>query len=523
MIKYLPFSAGLIALFAVIAASGLFLGRDASAAGGLSPCGTTSLSVSAAMAPADITTQFGIGLDPTTCRPITNPDIHPNQYNSGLLISFTPPGWGVTKSSDVPIGTKVGTFASKTTLGLLNSPCTAFLTVNFDLYNGTIDPNGPTVAELPPLDNNGIPTKDRLSPMKAPTAGGVPTAATAWPTYLNDVATKAGTDPSGLIARYVGVNSQSSSTTVVVQFLVFQPGATVSNRIKLDPALGYPTVPVLQDPTQPASPTDQIDYVCAPLWTQSVLSGSVNGATFRSNPPDGVYNFVTWTIPLPDANGDGIENRLDPCPYSNKGNWDPRGDKVQPGADSDGDGIPDACDPFPNAPSLAAAANGISEADEDGDGWDNRADNCPLVQNPDQKDSNGDGIGDACQQDPTGPVVGQGPPLCLVTAITVGAGGAPPADPTKLTPCDPNAVIASNQTTGPTATPGPTPTFLPGTTTRPVSGNTGGVGSAPGSGIGTLTPAETSIPAWAAILAAFGALGFCVGFGLMGTRLLRRH
>jgi hypothetical protein len=37
------------------------------------------------------------------------------------------------------------------------------------------------------------------------------------------------------------------------------------------------------------------------------------------------------------------------------------------GPDTDGDGIPDACD------------------------------NCPLVFNPDQRDSNRNGIGDACE------------------------------------------------------------------------------------------------------------------------------
>jgi len=34
--------------------------------------------------------------------------------------------------------------------------------------------------------------------------------------------------------------------------------------------------------------------------------------------------------------------------------------------------------------------------DSDGDGISNPLDNCPSVANPDQKDSNGDGIGDAC-------------------------------------------------------------------------------------------------------------------------------
>jgi hypothetical protein len=37
-------------------------------------------------------------------------------------------------------------------------------------------------------------------------------------------------------------------------------------------------------------------------------------------------------------------------------------------------------------------------ADLDGDGVDNDADNCGIIKNPDQADSDGDGVGDACER-----------------------------------------------------------------------------------------------------------------------------
>jgi hypothetical protein len=35
--------------------------------------------------------------------------------------------------------------------------------------------------------------------------------------------------------------------------------------------------------------------------------------------------------------------------------------------------------------------------DFDGDGIDDEVDNCLIIKNADQKDSNGDGVGDACE------------------------------------------------------------------------------------------------------------------------------
>src|SRR5262249_40961615 len=120
--------------------------------------------------------------------------------------------------------------------------------------------------------------------------------------------------------------------------------------------------------------------------------------------------LTLYAVFMPDTDGDGAANFLDNCPTVIN----------PPQVDGDGDGLGDVCD---NCPTVANPTQSNIDGDIEGDAChpctsdplndrDNDGycagagylspksgdnDNCPYVPNPSQADTNGNGIGDACE------------------------------------------------------------------------------------------------------------------------------
>ncbi len=112
-----------------------------------------------------------------------------------------------------------------------------------------------------------------------------------------------------------------------------------------------------------------------------MISFTINGLpAVASGPDDPIWTSHgdRWGVDLgvPDSDRDGVFDSGDNCPLV------PNPDQT----DSDGDGVGNACEP-----------------DDDNDGVLDADDNCPFTHNPDQADRDGDGIGDACT--PVGGVI----------------------------------------------------------------------------------------------------------------------
>jgi hypothetical protein len=314
--------------------------------------------------------------------------------NFSAIVGFIPGDWAIGADDGIPVGAQVGEVEAEITLGLINSHCSFAIPAFLELQNASLDQS--ETVSFKDEDGNGSPdfTDDADE-------NGIFDGIDHWPEFIFRVLTETESDP---IRRAAGVITLAG-TAIFLQLVTFPPGTVIDERFPSDPSWGYPTVALLQDAGDPQMEPmpGVISDFCTPLTTTTTLFGTsrdnsltrgVNEAGYPLlvNPPNGVYTFTIASSNQRDADRDNYENSLDTCPLTlNVGN--PR---VYKSGDSDADGLDAACDPNPGS----AGTN----QDEDGDGYLNRGDNCPLYPNGEegtnQADRDFDQIGDECDPDP---------------------------------------------------------------------------------------------------------------------------
>lgn len=135
-------------------------------------------------------------------------------------------------------------------------------------------------------------------------------------------------------------------------------------------------------------------------YSLGTIQGSTRGvdlANFNHLPPGALFRFVR----LGDAPGSATSG----APYGGPDIDAVAAISTQPAQDSDSDGLADDLDNCPmvvNVSQLDSDGDGVGDAcdpDLDGDGVNNDVDNCPSVANPNQADNDMDDLGDACDSD----------------------------------------------------------------------------------------------------------------------------
>ncbi|MEX0801414.1 MAG: hypothetical protein WD379_09380 [Dehalococcoidia bacterium] len=489
-------------------------------------------------------------VDFTASCALAQPAADLDSSNFGATVAFTPKEFVVPagEGGGVDIGAFVIHLSSQATLGVLNGPCQPTgLTPAFNMLNATTNVDG---AQVQYLDDDDPGILGEI--FEDDDSNGLPNGVEMFPDFVFRIFQ--GAKP---YARYYG-QTTVVGVDVALNFVVFEPGAAINTSLgsfQTDPAMGYPSVTILQnvgDPEAQALEGNAITDFCSPLKAVTETFGTTEnnpttneggGATFRTNPPaDTTVNFVQFATSQRDADDDGFENGFDTCPFDPNVENARLGGLEGDGESTEPDGIDSACDPDPTGtcgPGLTGNAS-----DCDADQFPNRGDNCPLIaQDGNLDDGDNDGIGDACDPNPDTPD-GEINVLCIVNAIDIGAGGeagsAPASDDYLCTTsgacidaagddgvCDyaEGIPFGGSGTDDDGTDDGADGGTNGGTTDGGTTGGTdteGGAGG-PATGVGSLAPAAASIPAWATILAGLGSAGVLGSLGAMASRIFRRR
>jgi Thrombospondin type 3 repeat len=331
---------------------------------------------------ADFNPVLEVTLEATDPETPTNTSIsfgisNNKDVNFGGVVAFIPSDFGIVRGDRLPIGEPVGELDAIATLGLINSACNQALAVHFDFVNASLDQTETVSfddleAEAGDTTAEGF-GEDDFSEDKD--GNGLFDSIDHWPEFITRV-----TGDVQPFRRSAGI-ATVAGIPVLLQFLIYDvgtefdlPGEDLERLLPKDPALGFPTIVLLQnvgDPDIDPEPGPITDF-CTPLQSNNTAYGTSLDAD-----KDGTANGLVQG---------GVPKILDTCPYE--------AHEFLGNHDEDFDFLHSQCDPDDSD------ATGKNE-DQNDDGVENFADNCAIDANQDQADGDEDFIGDACDENPT--------------------------------------------------------------------------------------------------------------------------
>jgi hypothetical protein len=362
-----------------------------------------------------------------------------------------PAAWSIARGEDLPLGAFIGPLVSNTTLSIANSPCPSSpnVIVTIPLFNCSTDNS---------VGNQVTWTGDGSNFAQDDDGDGLPNACNQYPAHVDSMLN--GLKPR---ARYYGyTNAVADAPPTQINFVIMNTEQLTQNPAPesyLGDALGYANFVILDNPVSPVTPSTITDF-CTPLGTETTLYGLTAGrgqnipvvgnpelTAFCTGANVGVDNDADTVaddgcVVVTDACGDATDNDGDGAvdemcgltrvnnPAASSGAYGTGshiiGTYAESSRDADGDGWSNNLDSCPTTAGVADPTYGCdgcpaatcSAGDHDGDTFYNRQDLCPLVSD-DQTDTDGDGIGDACDaaaSTPDGPFLNDFP----VSAVCVG-------------------------------------------------------------------------------------------------------
>jgi hypothetical protein len=242
-------------------------------------------------------------------------DIASGDVNFGGIVTYIPNEWHVTRGDEFPIGTRVGLLEALATIGIINGACDNGLDLTglggFELYNSSLDITDTFDFAEESAKEDDI--EDWAEDLDGDT---LKEFVTIYPEFINRTITDEDDNPQQPIRRSAG-HLIIAGAQVLIQFLIYEPGTFIDKHLTNDPALGYPSVVLLQDIGDPdlvPEPGPITDF-CTPLGSTTTNWGQGDACQSVINDDsddDDLINDGCPTLGTPESEV-VLEDGSDPC------------------------------------------------------------------------------------------------------------------------------------------------------------------------------------------------------------------